>query len=207
MKYFLYGGVYDPDNDKSSCTDPPRKKMILHEIEHRKTMQEFMSNLLSSLRSLLPPDHIKGKQSICDELEEATRYIKDLEKNVKELEHKRDMLKECSSENPYGDHMGCSSNIPNNNHLINCNYVKLNTSSGGRIEIEISARVEEGDVFPLSRVLGVLLEEGLNVVSCTSSRVNERWVYIIYCQVSDEKCIDSSGLHGRLTSAISSNDS
>lgn len=84
---------------------------------------------------------------ICDELEEVIRYIKDLEKNVKEFEYKRDMLKECLLENLYGDYMGCLSNIFNNNYLINCNYVKLNIFFGGWIEIEISVRVEEGDVF------------------------------------------------------------
>jgi len=53
----------------------------------------------------------------------------------------------------------------------------------GAMDIEINARVGEEDGFPLSRALHVLIQEGLNVVDCVSSKVNQRWTYVIRCEV------------------------
>lgn len=83
--------------------------------------------------------------------------------------------------------------------------MSIHTFSGA-MDIEINARVGEEDVFPLSRVLHVLIQEGLNVVDCVSSRVNQRRIYVIRCEVSDEISIDSSQLQQRLMSEIGSAD-
>ncbi|CAO2819423.1 unnamed protein product [Amaranthus hypochondriacus] len=171
--------------------------------------------LFSSLFSLLPPDSVKGNSSVCDHIEVAANYIKDLEKNVMELQNKREMLKNSILSS---DHVSNNNNNNNNNNnigpsiisstnpSINENYVKIKNLSEA-LEIEISAMIkDEDDVFPLSKVLNIIqLEEGLNVLNCAYTKVDDqKWMYIIHCQVSDVKLIDSSRLQWRLTNEISS---
>ncbi|XP_021765477.1 transcription factor bHLH55-like [Chenopodium quinoa] len=159
--------------------------------------------LYSSLFSLLPQSYVKGDSS-CDHIEEAANYIKDLEKNVKELQDKREKLKNSLSEMPNDVGSSTSSIISITNPSINENYVKIKTSVD-ELEIEINTAVEEEDMFPLSKVLKMLqLDEGLNVVNCAYSKVNQRWMYVIRCQVDDGKLVDSSRLQWRLTNEISS---
>uniref|UniRef100_A0A803LUD2 Uncharacterized protein n=1 Tax=Chenopodium quinoa TaxID=63459 RepID=A0A803LUD2_CHEQI len=125
----------------------------------------------------------KGDSS-CDHIEEAANYIKDLEKNVKELQDKREKLKNSLSEMPNDVGSSTSSIISITNPSINENYVKIKTSVD-ELEIEINTAVEEEDMFPLSKVLKMLqLDEGLNVVNCAYSKVNQRWMYVIRCQYS-----------------------
>ncbi|KAH9626065.1 hypothetical protein KSS87_001990 [Heliosperma pusillum] len=177
-------------------------KRVLHREIERQRRQE-MANLFSSLRTIIPLEYIKGKRSMSDHIFEATKYIKDLENNVKELGYKRDNLKKaCSSSTSTKLHgsVGCSStNNTSSSSKDGCN-VSIHTFSKA-IEIEICVGLEE-DHFPLSRVLKVLNEEGLNVVSCVSSKVNKRWIYVIHCEVDEVASIDSSKLQWRLTSEI-----
>lgn len=124
-------------------------------------------HLYSSLSSLLPREYVKGDSSVGEHIEVAAKYIKELEKNVKELQDRRDKLKKSLSEI---SNVGPSSITYNNNPSTNENYVKIKAFSDG-LEIEINAMAEEEDVFPLSKVLKMLqLEEGLNVVNCAYSK-------------------------------------
>lgn len=171
------------------------KKRIIHRDVERQRRQE-MSNLYSSLRSLLPVEYIKGKRSMCDHITEAAKYIKDMEKNVNELGDKRDKLKSSS-----GDQGGCSSS---STPRIDFNVSIHTLSNVIQIEIGVAGFGDE-DVFPLSRVLRVLIEEeGLNVVNCVSSKFSQRWMYIIHCEVNDLTSMDLQQLQQRLTSEISS---
>ncbi|XP_010677152.2 transcription factor bHLH125 [Beta vulgaris subsp. vulgaris] len=156
--------------------------------------------LYSSLLSLLPYENIKGNSSVCDHIEVAEIYIKDLEKSIKELQDKREKLHNSLSETP--NIIGRQSSISSVNPSINDNYVKIKAFSK-ELEIEINAMVEEDGVFPLSKVLKVVqLEEGLTIVNCAYSKVNQRWVHVIRCQVGDGKLVDSSQLQCRLTNEI-----
>lgn len=75
------------------------------------------------------------------------------------------------------------------------------------LQIEVSTRVGDEDPYPLSKTLKVLDQEGLDVVSCVSSIVNQRWIYVIYCEVNDAASIDSCYLQHKLMSLLSSSDS
>ncbi|KMT11849.1 hypothetical protein BVRB_5g105450 [Beta vulgaris subsp. vulgaris] len=158
--------------------------------------------LYSSLLSLLPYENIKGNSSVCDHIEVAEIYIKDLEKSIKELQDKREKLQNSLLSDQIPNIIGRPSLISSVNPIINDNYVKIKVFSK-ELEIEINAMVEEDGVFPLSKVLKVVqLEEGLTIVNCAYSKVNQRWVHVIRCQVDDGKLVDSSGLQCRLTNEI-----
>lgn len=89
-----------------------------------------------------------------------------MEENVKGLSTRRDKLKNNKS----------SSSM---NHLLNT--VSVNLCNGG-VEILInSCTIEDG--FHLSPVLKALDEEGLNVTSCTSTKVNDRFLHSIQSEV------------------------
>ncbi|KAJ8440058.1 hypothetical protein Cgig2_025537 [Carnegiea gigantea] len=192
------------NNEDQGGNDVSQRRVIHREIERQRRQE--MANHFSSLRSLLPMEYIRGKRSTCDHLTEAARYIKDLEKNINELQQRKERLKGSSSSsrnNLHGDGgYQCSSS--GTSYRSDCN-VSIHMLSGA-MDIEINARVGEEDVFPLSRALHVLIQEGLNVVDCVSSKVNQRWIYVIRCEVSDEISIDSSQLQHKLMSEIDSSD-
>lgn len=192
------------NNEDQGGNDVSQRRVIHREIERQRRQE--MANHFSSLRSLLPMEYIRGKRSTCDHLTEAARYIKDLEKNINELQQRKERLKGSSSlsrNNLHGD-VGHQCSSSGTSYRSDCN-VSIHTFSGA-MDIEINVRVEEEDVFPLSRALHVLIQEGLNVVDCVSSKVNQRWIYVIRCEVSDEISIDSSQLQHRLMREIDSSD-
>ncbi|KAK9724521.1 hypothetical protein RND81_05G079200 [Saponaria officinalis] len=195
--------ISNADEGKNNGGNEVANKRVIHRENERQRRQE-MAKLYSSLRSILPLEYIKGKRAMCDHISEATKYIKDLEKNVKDLGNKRDKLKEtyCSSSSTkqhehdkFSSTNACSSSRNGGNVSIHA-FSKA-------IEIEICTEVEEEEnPFPLSRVLLVLNEEGLDVVSCVSSKLNKMLVYVIHCQVENVASIDSCQLKWRLSSVI-----
>ncbi|XP_021730189.1 transcription factor bHLH120-like [Chenopodium quinoa] len=198
--------------DEINGNDVTNKKVIHREVERQRRQE--MSNLYSSLRSLLPVEYVKGKRSVSDHITEATRYIKDLEMNVKELGEKRDSLKDTFSslENrrtKREHNVGCSSSSSttsttsrssssSNTRDYNVNIHKFSKT----LQIEITAGVEEDDPCPISKTLKVLAQEGLDVVSCVSNKVNQRWIYVIYCEVNEETPVDSCHLREILMSLV-----
>lgn len=101
-------------------------------------------------------------------MKEAVSYTKQLEKNVKELGTRRDELKgqsTSSSRTQTG-----SSNLP-------C-HVKVNPDKDG-IEILINT----GSTFELSHVMIELLARELDVVSCVSTKSDDRFLHKILAQV------------------------
>ncbi|CAO2838955.1 unnamed protein product [Amaranthus hypochondriacus] len=196
------------------------KKKIIHREVERQRRQE-MSTLHSSLRSLLPMEYIRGKRSICDHVTEATRYIKDLEKNVKDLGEKREKLKKSFSslENQFiGNNLrdynvGCSSSSSTTTSISRSSSSTMSDYNVSvhkftrTLQIEITAGVADEDPYPLSKTLHFLAQEGLDVVSCVSSMVNQRWIYVIYCEVDETKNVDSVQLQEKLMSGITSCDS
>ncbi|XP_021765229.1 transcription factor bHLH126-like [Chenopodium quinoa] len=202
------------NEDEIKGNDITNKKVIHREVERQRRQE--MSNLYSSLRSLLPVEYVKGKRSVSEHITEATRYIKDLEKNVKELGEKRDSLKDTFSslENRRNNkrennNVGCSSSSSTTSTTsrsssscstrdYNVNIHKFSKT----LQIEITAGVEEDDPCPISKTLKVLAQEGLDVVSCVSNKVNQRWIYVIYCEVTEETAVDSCHLREKLMSVV-----
>ena len=112
----------------------------------------------------------QGKRSISDHINEAANYIKHLEKKIKELSSARDVLKEFSN---------LSTTDQGSTSQPSC--FTIHPCCGG-VEIVISSGFRE-ESFPLSKVLELLLEEGLTVLNCTSSKVNERFLHTVQCEV------------------------
>ena len=107
-----------------------------------------------------------------DRVHETVNYIRDLQKRVEELSEKRDGLKR----------------LPNKS-TVNDNGSKVLPSSSKEdisVTIETSGKsvqvIVRGGVC-VSRVLNFLIQEGLDIISCISTNVNERLIHTIESKV------------------------
>jgi len=116
----------------------------------------------------------QGKRSISDHMNEAVNYIKYLQKKIKETSAKRDELKKLSDFSSVASPSGCSNKSSSSS-------VALQPYPGG-IEITFDSDLMGRDL-PLSRVLQVLLEEGISVINCVSTKVNERLFHSVQTEV------------------------
>ncbi|KAI5563390.1 hypothetical protein BDE02_15G115000 [Populus trichocarpa] len=176
------------DNNNNS-----KKKMMHRDIERQRRQE--MTTLYASLRALLPLEFIKGNRSISDHMNEAVNYIKYLQKKIKETSAKRDELKKLSDFSSVASPSGCSNKSSSSS-------VALQPYPGG-IEITFDSDLMGRDL-PLSRVLQVLLEEGISVINCVSTKVNERLFHSVQTEVNDPTCLNLSELWQKLTLVVSS---
>ncbi|XP_061373957.1 transcription factor bHLH118-like [Gastrolobium bilobum] len=166
-----------------------KKKMAHREIERQRRQE--MTSLHASLRSLLPLEFIKGKRSLSDQMNEAVNYINHLQKNIKELSDKRDELKKLS------------------NSKIESNEMKHASTSftvhqkNGAVGIEITSGFRE-EGLPLSRLMELLLKEGLEVVSCLSAKVNGTLLHSLQCEVNNSNSLDLSEMRRKFSNVIPS---
>ncbi|KAK3040137.1 hypothetical protein RJ639_027863 [Escallonia herrerae] len=180
------------NQDDDSSNDTKHKKVMHRDIERQRRHE--MAKQYAFLRSLLPLEYIKGKRSISDHMHQAVSYINHLQQNIKELDTKRDNLKKLSTTSivkPKNIGTSLENSLPQIIWVSSC---------WCGTEILISS---EGN-FTLSIVLEVLLEEGLNVVSCVSTEVNERFLHTIQAEVSGLTGDDPSVLQEKLTNLINS---
>lgn len=112
----------------------------------------------------------QGKRSISDHVQEATNYIKDLQKGIQELSDKRSKLIMKKNLNTSAGSSNCVA-PPQNPHPGASDSIIVRSSSVG-MEVIINTDFTEG--LPLSRVVDVLIGEGLSIISCISAKVNER---------------------------------
>ncbi|XP_061359004.1 transcription factor bHLH126-like [Gastrolobium bilobum] len=151
-------------------------KKWMHKETERQRRQE-MGDLCTTLRSLLPVEYIKGKRSNSDHVNEAVNYINHLRNKVKQLQAKRDELIKVSNlsaiESPDSGSSGTTHLPP---------FVIVHPLPGGLIEIMCNYSFRKC-VFPLSRVLEMLFQEGLNVVSSTSTKTDGRFMHTIRLEV------------------------
>ncbi|XP_051137953.1 transcription factor bHLH36-like [Andrographis paniculata] len=189
---------------------PARKKDVLsgqsrvlhREIERRR--RQDMSNLHAKLRGLLPIEFIKGKRSICDHMQEAVNYIKNIKSNIDELRIRRDKLrKSCDHLSRKEILIGETSSNNIGNNIISPNFVMVSLAGEG-LEILISCRYINTD-FRLSKMLAQLLEKNISVVSCVSTNTKGRFLHKIHAEVSDVSRIDLLVLQERLQESIDLN--
>ncbi|KAL4298394.1 hypothetical protein GQ457_12G007230 [Hibiscus cannabinus] len=173
-----------------NSNDDDKKKSMHRDIERQRRQE--MSTLYASLRTLLPLEYIKGKRAISDQMNGAMSYIKDLQKRVDELSAKRDELKKVSLDSG-GFHRGGEA-FPSS--------VVVRQSLDGA-EVVVSTGLD-GQALNLSRVLQLLLEEGLDVVNCISTRVDGALIHTIKLKVSDPRGVDVPYLEQKLNEEISS---
>ncbi|EYU28600.1 hypothetical protein MIMGU_mgv1a024484mg, partial [Erythranthe guttata] len=115
---------------------------------------------------VLPPHQIKGKRSMCDQVEEAANYIAHMQKKIQVLRIRRDKMKQLLSGTKI-----ITSNLSkgSSGNLLNC--VAVNPVHEG---LEILITSTSTSVLGLSKVMVVLLERELDVFICISTK-NEYW--------------------------------
>ncbi|KAL8161883.1 hypothetical protein V2J09_013372 [Rumex salicifolius] len=171
-----------------------KRRMQHREIERQRRQE--MSALFSSLRSLLPLDYVKGKRSMSDHIAQSANYIKHLEGRIKELGGTRDQLTESSNIDNHavvavaaaasaGAHHSTTATSPTIMMMTTRrNNVEVFVGSAG-LQVQISC----GEDYPpiLSTSLKVLLQAGLDVVSCVTNRLSGGGLlHNIHCQVNDD---------------------
>ncbi|KAJ6761263.1 ACHAETE-SCUTE TRANSCRIPTION FACTOR-RELATED [Salix purpurea] len=176
------------DNKNSSM------KKMMHRVIERQRRQE-MAIHHASLRALLPLEFIRGKRSISDHMNEAVNYIKYLQKKIREISAKRDGLKKLSNSSFVASPSGSSNKYSSSS-------LALHPYPGG-IEITFASDLMGRDL-PLSKVLQVLVEEGISVINCVSTKVNERLFHSVQTEVNDPTCLNLSELRQKLTLLVSS---
>ncbi|XP_042509979.1 transcription factor bHLH120-like [Macadamia integrifolia] len=182
-------------NSSVETSNEKKKKKIVHRDVERQRRQE-MASLYASLRSQLPIEYIKGKRSISDHMNEATKYIGDLGKRIQELSEKRERLKKMPNSGP-----------PDavSDNCLPVDTITVQPCWGG-VEVVISSGLRNEE-FPLSRVMRVLVDQGFSIISCVSTTVNERSLHTIQSEVSDIRTVDLSGLQQKLNDFIASSSS
>ncbi|XP_021753850.1 transcription factor bHLH36-like [Chenopodium quinoa] len=179
----------DQENNGINPYDSKKKQKIIHrEIERKRRLE--MSSLHTSLKSLLPVEYTKGKRSISDHLGEAVKYIQQMQQKMKVLNEKRDALKEEVSKLE--------------GHKKNVSDVIVNVLKES-VEVIVSTYCRdddenEGQGLPLSKVLQCLVQEGLDVVSSSSKRVNNIFVHSIQAQEGEDGkiAIDATNLKNKI---------
>ncbi|KAL5727810.1 hypothetical protein ACHQM5_000959 [Ranunculus cassubicifolius] len=180
-------------NNTGNTSSSNSEKKLIHRDVERQRRQE-MNSLYSSLRSLLPYEFVKGKRSISDHMNEASKYIKHLEMKNQELREQRDKLKRLTSSNTQIVTEGLSTGL---------DFVTVKRCWLG-VEVIVNTSLNDG-AMPLSRVLKVLHEEGLNVESCLSTSVNERLIHTLQAEIGNPAmCTDISGLQQKLMNLVRS---
>ncbi|XP_055828687.1 transcription factor bHLH120-like [Solanum dulcamara] len=190
-------GTTNNDDQTAVSDDHFKLRRIIHRDIERQRRQE-MSVLYSSLRSLLPLQYVKGKRSVSDHMHEAVNYIKETQGNIKELEERRDLLSK-SSPLPNSIRHG-TENGSKNSRFTDCT-VTVSPCLQGFLQISISVDCK-GKIFPLSRILGELLKQGLNVVNCVSAKVDQRSLYTIQTEACDMNNIDHLTLQQKVIDMI-----
>ncbi|CAL5442293.1 unnamed protein product [Camellia sinensis] len=175
------------DIDDNPC-DHKRRKIIHRDVERQRRQE--MAALYRLLRSLLPLDYLKGKRSVADHMNEAVNYIRHLQKRIEVLSEKRDELKRSS--------LNQSSVNGGSKYLPSClkqSVTVVETSRGGVQVVVNTALIGRVSV---SRVLDVLIREGLTVISCISTNINERSLHSIETEAGGGRSINPYELQKKL---------
>ncbi|XP_021740815.1 uncharacterized protein LOC110707084 [Chenopodium quinoa] len=141
----------------------------------------------------------KKKLATSDLLQMTTNHIKNMEKGVKGLKDKRDELLRMMR-SAAGNSINSNTSKQQQNH-----HVTVKPCKDGLIEVTVSSALDDDDHennnrgFRLSKILRLLGEEGLNVINCSSARIDSNLAHTIQAQVDDGRRIDLCLLRQILT--------
>nr|XP_027102918.1 transcription factor bHLH120-like [Coffea arabica] len=128
-----------------------------------------------------------------DHVLEAINYIKHMEKNIGEFEVKRDKLRNLT-----GESSNLDSKKVNETNSLSITFT-VEPCSGGGFEILMKNYLTDNNWFSLSRILDVLLDEGITVVNCVCTKVNEECLYTIQTEATHMSDVDLISLQVKLT--------
>nr|XP_004244378.1 transcription factor bHLH120-like [Solanum lycopersicum] len=165
------------------------KKVMRRDVERQR--RRDMAKLYQRLRLLIPSKYLMGKRSISDHLEEIVDYVKDLKKDIEELESKREKLKEMKNITNISSPLAPNSSSMKLNDDDDEDKIIVKSCNEG-VEISIKG------VLSISKVLKVLMKEGFIVNSCVSSTINQRLIHIIQTKVNKRGDIDLALLRSKL---------
>ncbi|KAG6411298.1 hypothetical protein SASPL_129378 [Salvia splendens] len=170
---------------KASNNGSSESKKTAHRLTEKQRRQE-MAALYASLRSLLPPQYIKGKRAISDHMHQAVIYINDMKKKIKQVKLRR---------NSFGVEAETSNATDSSPYRV-----RINPLTDG-VEILISSSLNK-ECFPLSIVLGDLLNRKLEVINCISTRGDGCYLHKIHLELNDSASIDLSELQDGLVNML-----
>ncbi|XP_010055576.2 transcription factor bHLH120 [Eucalyptus grandis] len=177
-------------------TSPKGEKKFTHRETERQRRQEMAAHF-QSLRLLLPLEYLKGKRSMSDIVYEAVKYIKDMQSKIQKLSDKRDEIKKSESPNSHGTDTNNRLACPSSSCSSRPKNIVIVKSYKRGVEVAISTEPEQG--MPLRRVLEVLTGDGLDLINCTSTKVNGRLIHRIESEITGEQTVDLSELQQKLT--------
>ncbi|KAL6003772.1 hypothetical protein ACLOJK_004318 [Asimina triloba] len=185
----------DHDNNIQGTTN--KRKMTHRDVERQRRHE--MALLYGSLRSHLPNEYLKGKRSLSDHIDQAANYIKHQQEKIRQLTEKRDaLLRRFTPSSP--SNSASSSAV---SRILALPEVTVQSCCAG-VEVVVSSRPD--DEVSLSRLVGALVGEGLDVVSLISTAINDKSVCAIQCEACGVGQIDLGGLKEKLIEAMRSLD-
>lgn len=117
----------------------------------------------------------KGRIYVCNQMEEAANYIKQMHNKIQQLRSRREeLIKKFDKSSCWG-----RSNVETSDDCSNC--VAIHQILKNRLEILI--RTKTSDDLELSRVLAELVEREMDIVSCLSTRTNAGFLHKIEIEV------------------------
>ncbi|XP_010418297.1 PREDICTED: transcription factor bHLH125 [Camelina sativa] len=197
--------------DKNDDDDRESKKMKHRDIERQRRQE--VSSLFKSLRSLLPFQYIQGKRSTSDHIFQAVKYIKDLQNKNKELNEKRNRIKKSipGTNTTVPSTEECTSSLSSSTtstFSLGCScvgdkhFTVMVTPCLVGVEIIISCCLGRNKSC-LSSVLQILAQEQrLGIVSCLSTRLQQRFMHTIVSQVEDSKQINTLKLRDKIVNMM-----
>ncbi|KAI3420616.1 Protein kinase domain-containing protein [Psidium guajava] len=183
-------------NQSHEDCDP--KKAMHRDVERQRRKE--MNTLYASLRSLLPLEYVKGKRATSDHITGAINYINDLEGKINAMGRRREEFKRGKSvyQGSLGPEIWSSS--------TNCSARALSVRprlDGVEIVIRSANSRDQDHNFPLSKVLQLLLEEGISVASCVSTRTSEMiFIHTIQSEACHTGCLDIAQLQSKLDEVL-----
>ncbi|KAH9330137.1 hypothetical protein KI387_002245, partial [Taxus chinensis] len=161
---------------KMASCNPVDQKKDDHKWNERKRRHD-MKSLCSLLASLIPPQYLKGKRSLSDQLLASACHIHDLKKNVQDLDKERESLR---------TEQFCEINVPIDGSSA-FPAVRLICNAGSGIQICVNGFKQQVE---LSRILQLLDECGVEVDSASLSTVADKVFSTIQCKISDVHLCD-----------------